>query len=309
VTAAGRRPTRATVEGRAYLDLRSLAHGQHRPTDELHQLYALEGFLARLAGSPHAEQLVLKGGMLLAAYDGRRPTRDVDMQARTLTGERDAVLDLVRSIVAVAMDDGLVFDADSATAEIIRDEDEYSGVRVNLTATLASAKLSLHVDVNIGDPIWPAPRTVDLPRLLGGTISLVGYPLPMVYAEKIVTALQRGTINTRWRDFADLYTLTGRQPVNGVDVQRALAEVAAYRQVELSPLADALDGYAALAQARWLVWRRKQQLDDRLPSSFLDVLGPVIAFADGALTGQVTQAQWDPAMRRWNASFDDQAKG
>jgi hypothetical protein len=275
----------------------------------LHQLYALEGFLARLAESPHVDQLVLKGGMLLAAYDGRRPTRDVDMQARALTGERDVVLELVRSIAAVAMDDGLIFDADSATAEIIRDEDEYSGVRVNLTATLASANLSLHVDVNIGDPIWPAPRAVDLPRLLGGTISLVGYPLAMVYAEKIVTALQRATINTRWRDFADLYTLTGRQAVDGVEVQRALAEVAAYRQVELSPLADVLDGYAALAQARWAAWRRKQQLDDRLPASFLDVLGPVIAFADVPLTGQAAQSQWDPASRRWNAILDDEAKG
>ena len=224
-----RRPTRATVEGRAYLDLRSLAHRQHRPTDELHQLYALEGFLARLAESPHADQLVLKGGMLARRLrrtpaDPRR--RHAGPRAH---GGRDVVLELVRSIAAVVMDDGLIFDADSATAEIIRDEDEYSGVRVNLTAALSSARLSLHVDVNIGDPIWPAPRTVDFPRLLGGTISLVGYPLPMVYAEKIVTALQRGTINTRWRDFADLYTSTGRQAVDGVDLQRALAEVAAYR--------------------------------------------------------------------------------
>lgn len=168
---------------------------------------------------------------------------------------------------------------------------------------------TLHVDVNIGDPIWPAPRTVDLPRLLGGTISLVGYPLPMVYAEKIITALQRGTIDTRWRDFADLYTLIGRQSVDGVDVQRALAEVAAYPQVELSPLADALNGYAALAQARWVAWRRKQPLGDRLPSSFLDVLGPVIDFADGALSGQVAQCQWDPVTRTWPASVGGQTSG
>jgi hypothetical protein len=38
---AGRRPTRATVDGRAYLDLQNLARRQRRPTDELHQLYAL----------------------------------------------------------------------------------------------------------------------------------------------------------------------------------------------------------------------------------------------------------------------------
>jgi Nucleotidyl transferase AbiEii toxin, Type IV TA system len=81
---ASRRPTRATVEGRAYLDLQNLARRQQRPTDELHQLYAIEGFLARLTRSPHADRLVLKGGVLLAAYDARRPTRDVDIQARAM---------------------------------------------------------------------------------------------------------------------------------------------------------------------------------------------------------------------------------
>ena len=296
---SSRRPTRATVAGRAYLDLQNLARRQRRPTDELHQLYALEGFLARLTVSAHANKLVLKGGVLLAAYDARRPTRDIDMQARAVAGERDDVLDRVRQIAAIRIDDGLVFDADAAAAEIIRDEDEHSGVRVTLTATLASAKLSLHVDVNIGDPIWPAPREIDLPRLLGGTITLAGYPLQMVYAEKIITALQRGTINTRWRDFADLYLLTARHTVDGADLHRALTEVAAYRHVELASLADVLLGYATLAQARWAAWRRKQRLDDRLPASFIEVLDAFVAFADPALTGSVGGLQWDPARRTW----------
>lgn len=71
---ASRRPTRATGAGRAYLDLQNLARRQQRPTDELHQLYALEGFLTRLSRSPYADRLVLKGGVLLAAYGARRPT-------------------------------------------------------------------------------------------------------------------------------------------------------------------------------------------------------------------------------------------
>ena len=301
---ANRRPTRATVAGRAYLDLQNLARRQHRPTDELQQLFALEGFLARLASSPHAEQLVLKGGMLLAAYGERRPTRDVDMQAQAVSGERDLVLSLVRVIAMVPIDDGLVFETDTATAEIIRDDDEYSGVRVSLTATLASAKLSLHVDVNIGDPIWPAPRVIDLPRLLGGTLALVGYPLPMVCAEKIITALHRGTANTRWRDFADLFLLTGRHTLNGADLQQALAVVAAYRRADLSELAVALNGYPAIAQARWSAWRRKQHLEDRLPSSFGQVSDAVIGFADPALTAKVAGREWDPSTREWTGSLD-----
>jgi Nucleotidyl transferase AbiEii toxin, Type IV TA system len=113
---------------------------------------------------------VLKGGVLLAAYDARRPTRDVDIQARAIAGDRDDVLQLVRDIAAGAMDDGLVFDTDAATADIIRDDDDYSGVRVTLTATLASAKLSLHIDVNIGDPIRPTPAPCNCPNCSAGRL-------------------------------------------------------------------------------------------------------------------------------------------
>nr|MDT0658979.1 nucleotidyl transferase AbiEii/AbiGii toxin family protein [Micromonospora sp. DSM 115978] len=117
------RPTRATSSGRAYLDLQNLARRQRRPTDELHQIYALEGFLARLVTSHHADKLVLKGGVLLAAYDTRRPTRDIDLQGRYISNDLDEVLAIVRDIARIALDDGLVFHPDDARAEGIREED------------------------------------------------------------------------------------------------------------------------------------------------------------------------------------------
>lgn len=298
MSAAGR-PTRATTPGRVYLDLQNLARRRGRPTDELHLLYALEGFLSRLAASPHAGTFVLKGGVLLAAFDARRPTRDIDVHAPAMEGDGEKVLDLIREIAAMPADDGLVFDPDTATAESIREGEPYTGVRVTLTASLARAQLRLHVDVNTGDPIWPAPRTVVLPRLLGGTITLAGYPLAMVYAEKILTALQRGTANTRWRDFADLYLLTGLHRVGGDQLQQTLVEVATYRRVALTPLAEALEGYAALAQARWAAWRRKQRLDQDLPRLFAEVLEAVLGFSDPALAGSVTDRSWNPSDRAW----------
>jgi hypothetical protein len=76
---------------------------------------------------------------------------------------------------------------DQARAETIRDEDEYNGVRVAMTVELASARMSFHVDVNVGDPVVPVPGSVVLPRLRGGVLTLLGYPLAMVHAEKIVT--------------------------------------------------------------------------------------------------------------------------
>ncbi|WP_199522276.1 nucleotidyl transferase AbiEii/AbiGii toxin family protein [Geodermatophilus marinus] len=202
-----------------------MARREKRPTDELQALYALEGFLARLSASAHADRLVLKGGVLLAAFDARRPTRDVDLQAQALPNDTATLLHLVRDIAATSPpdgDDGLVFDAQHASAEVIRDEDEYPGVRVSLTARLSQARVAFHVDVNVGDPIWPAPQPVEVPRLLGGSIRLGGYPVPMVHAEKIVTAISRGAANTRWRDFGDVYVLSGRHPVTATELRAAM---------------------------------------------------------------------------------------
>lgn len=167
------------------------------------------------------------------------------------------MLRLVQEVSRVQLDDGLKFDAAGASADAIRDEDAYSGVRVTLTGTLSVAKLAFHVDVNVGDPIWPAPQRITLPRLLEGQIIISGYPLAMVHAEKVVTAVHRGVANTRWRDFADIHALVRRHDINGAELTTAIERVAQHRQVRLAPLAQVLDGYPALAQQRWAAWRRK----------------------------------------------------
>lgn len=75
------KPTHADLAGSRYLAVQRLARAQKRATSELLQLYVLEGFLRRLTRSRHHERLVLKGGLLLAAFDVRRATRDVDLLA------------------------------------------------------------------------------------------------------------------------------------------------------------------------------------------------------------------------------------
>lgn len=297
------RATRATVEGRTYLDLQQQARRDARPFDELLTLYTLEGFLARLAASKHRGNLVLKGGLLLAAYDARRPTRDADFAARQVTSDVEEITRLVQEIAAITADDGLAFDLDSARREVIRDEDAYSGVRVHLDCRLASAKTYLNVDINVGDPISPAPEPIRIPRLLDEdkTIDLVGYPLPMIHTEKIVTALQRGSVNTRWRDFADVYLLSRQHSIDGGNFETALRGVAQHRGVGLGPLAEALAGYADVpgVQSKWSAWRRRQQLDDRLPESFADVLEQVYRFADPAIAGRTADAEWSPRDLAW----------
>lgn len=292
---------RGTPSGDAYLDLQSRARREGRPTQELFQLYVLEGFLARLAISDARDQFVLKGGVLLAAFDARRPTKDIDLAALGIANDADTVLALIRRVLALTpvIDDGIEFLPDTATADVIREDDDYAGVRVRAQARIAAAKLVFHVDVNVGDPVWPAPTTVSLPRLRGGSpLELAGYPIHMVFAEKIVTAINRGIINTRWRDFGDMWTLSRQHAINADDLAHAITEVAGYRHVSMRPMTVTLAGYAERAQERWAQWRLNHDFST-LPESFADVLAAVTMFADPILTDATHGTTWNPLVGSW----------
>lgn len=120
-----------------YLALRRKARADGRSTDELLQLAALEAFVDRLSTSARARDLVLKGGVLLAAYDLRRPTRDVDLSAQRVANDLESVRAMVAEILTEPRDDGWVYGR--LSAETIREGDPCSGVRVTLRCTLARA--------------------------------------------------------------------------------------------------------------------------------------------------------------------------
>lgn len=275
------RPSRDTAAGTAYLDLQAAARATGRPVDELFQFYALEGFLRRLVETDHAATFVLKGGVLLAAYTDRRPTRDIDLAGTDVDGDLTAIASIVADIVTVDLDDGLDQLA-IAKVEEIRDDASYPGIRATVTGQLDRAKLRFHVDINIGDPLWPEPDLVELPQLLHAEpIPVRAYSAELILAEKIVTAIQRGTASTRWRDFVDIAALAKTQ-IDMTHLSAALQMVADHRQVSIRPLANVLDGYADLAQSRWSAWRNRQALHTT-PEQFADLLDEVIAFVDPLL--------------------------
>ena len=264
--------THADVAGSRYLALQRLARAQKRATAELLQLYVLESFLRRLIRSRHDERLVLKGGLLLAAFDLRRATRDVDLLALRTENDPAVVERLVVEIASVDVDDGVVFLLDTITAGHIRDDDVYPGVRAVLEARLATARLKFSIDVNVGDPVIPAPIRTAVPVLIGDEhIDVLAYPKSMVVAEKLVTALQRGRASTRWRDFADLFVLVPGDLLEA-EVIEALRAVASHRGVPLQPLGEVLAGMPKEAQARWATWRERQGAQERVPEDFAAVL-------------------------------------
>ena len=176
--------------------------------------------------------------------------------------------------------DGLWFETSDAHGVTIRDEDEDNGVRITLGAQLSTARMRFHVDVNVGDPIWPRPSDGAVPPPLGWTHQAARLFDPDGVGREDLTASQRGITSTRWRDFADLYLIAGRHPLVAGDVRAAISEVAAYRNAEMGSLCPALDGYPALAQAKWHAWRARQNLEDRLPADLTEVLESVLELTD-----------------------------
>lgn len=293
------RPARATPGGRAYLALRARARSEGRPTDELLVLYVLERFLYRLSISEHRDRLVLKGGMLLAAFDGRRPTADVDLLARSIANEVESIADVVRQVLALPADDGVTFDVDALRAEAIRDTEPYSGARIVVPAGIDRARHPLRVDINVGDPVTPAPVEVDYPALLDEPFALLGYPLATVLAEKIVTMVDRGDTTTRDRDFADVYVLSSRHPIGADELAAAVASTGSHRGSDLRPIRQVLVALGRLRQADWSRFVARSGLTDSVPASFSDAIGAVADLADPILSGEVVDGVWNPGTRRW----------
>lgn len=233
---------------------------------------------------------MLKGGVLLAAYTDRRATRDIDLAGRRLQADAETVRAVIADVTATRVDDGLEFDSDEISVDTIREDAEYPGLRAKVTGRLASATIRFHIDINIGDPLWPEPQPVEIPRLLErSTITVAAYPPELILAEKIITAIQRGTANTRWRDFVDIASLASTV-VDTDTLVEAIERVANHRYSEIEPLAKILDGYAQAAQPKYAAWRRKHRLDST-PAEFEDLLNNVINFADPILQTATDKAR------------------
>ncbi len=170
--------------------------------------FMLERLLERISLSPYRENLILKGGMLVAAMVGldTRATMDMDTTLKGYPLTEESVRSVFADILAVPVEDHVTLTLKKL--EEIHDEAEYSGIRVTLEMLLDETRQTLKVDITTGDPITPAAVDYSF-RLLfeDRSIQIKAYNLETVLAEKLETIFSRSTANTRMRDFYDVYVL------------------------------------------------------------------------------------------------------
>jgi len=267
-------------------------------TGALLVVYAVEGFLRRLAASPYAGNMTLKGGMLMAATSARRMTKDADLATVGVANEEAGIATVVRAIIAVARDDELAFDETTIRTELMREDAEYHGVRVKLEALLSTARITTTLDFSFGDPHRSV--VIELPELLGtGTIRLGSYPPELTLAEKIATMMSRRELNTRDRDFADVWVLSRSLEISARSLRAAIDDVAAHRYHDVIPLAEALANMPD-RQLSYSAMLRRLAYQRPPPERWADLLADVSEFVDTLIAdvgGELTT--WDAHATRW----------
>lgn len=193
--------------------LRNKANEQNRLFNDLLQQYVIERFLYRLSISEYRGIFVLKGALMFVALEmsTMRPTRDIDLLGYTANSP-DNISRIFREICVcrVENDDGVYFDPDSIKVVDITKGAAYTGKQVKLKACLGKARIPLQVDIGFGDVLASAPQEMVFPALLPRLPAprIRGYPVEAIIAEKVEVMLRYGTINTRMKDFYDVWMLT-----------------------------------------------------------------------------------------------------
>jgi len=248
-----------------------------RPFAEVLQYYAMERFLYRLSVSPHVEMFTLKGALLLTAWQApiSRPTMDIDLLGRT-DNAVDTIVKLMREISQLEVaNDGIVFDPTSFAGETIREDADYAGVRTEFVGRVDNARVHMQIDIGFGDVMTPGPEKLNYPTILDFPAPMLsGYSRETVVAEKLQALVQLRLLNTRMKDYFDLWLLTRQPELNRKVLATAIKRTFANRGMEIDRDPIGLSpafGNDPAKQTQWSAFLKRARLTE-VPHSLAAVV-------------------------------------
>jgi len=275
------------------------ARSEHRPFNELLQYYAMERFLYRLSQSVHVDRFILKGALLLRVWRSPelRPTMDIDMLGRTSNRESD-IVEQIKDILTVDVEeDGLAFDNGSITAERITESADYEGIRIRFPGVLDSARIFMQIDIGFGDVVYPEPVRSDLPTMLNFPAPrLLCYSRESSIAEKFEAMVTLGMLNSRMKDFYDIWLLSRQFDFNGSRLAEAIRLTFERRGTDLPAEIDAFtELFAEARQIQWAAFSKRLG-QERVPVSFKEITASVNSFLSPIVavfsSGKKIPANW-----------------
>ena len=227
------------------------------------QKYYMECFIDRLSRSEYADRFIIKGGFLISSLVGldNRSTMDIDTTVKNLSVNESEISKTLSYICSISADDDFTFVFDRV--EPIREDDEYQGLRAFLFADYEAMRGTLTIDITTGDSIYPDVSRRKITRCFDkDALDVFSYPLETVLAEKIETIITRGILNTRPRDFYDVYILTKTQGYNAETLRKAIFATAEHRGTKAIMEAETNNRLAVIEnsselQSQWAKYQKK----------------------------------------------------
>jgi hypothetical protein len=269
--------------------------------------FAIERLLYRLSVSPHAGNFVLKGALLFALwYDTpHRPTKDADLLGFG-ADDADTLRSTFTAICAIDADDGVRYDTSGMRIAPIREDNVYGGLRLNIPASIGSARLPVQVDIGFGDAITPAPESVTYPTLLDDLAapSLRAYPVYTVIAEKLHAIVVLGMNNSRMKDFFDLAVIARTSELDGATLASAIRATFARRNTPLpTSVPAALTAEFSSNPIKAQQWRAFVTKAGLQWTSLHTEIETLVVFLVPALLacslGDDFKPTWNPSTRDW----------
>jgi hypothetical protein len=216
--------------------LRNVAEASGLSFNDILQAYVIERFLARLARSPEADTVLLKGALMLRVWGvpRARPTMDIDLLRRGI-GDQAVLVQFVGQCAAIEdPSDGVIFEPSTISVETIRDATEYVGTRIRLQARLANVRQTVQIDFGVGDAVHPQPQVIEYPLLLTNSpIRLHAYPVEAAIAEKFHAMVDLDLRNSRMKDFYDIWILSRTLAFSGHGLSQAIRYTFERRQTSV----------------------------------------------------------------------------
>jgi len=272
-----------------------------RPFSELLQYFAMERFLYRLSNSPYADNFILKGALMLTVWEAplTRPTMDIDFLGR-IENSVETLVKVTRGICQQEVEpDGIVFDVTDIDAERIAEDADYEGIRIRFRGSLDSARFVIQLDIGFGDIIVPSPESINYPTILDlPAPQLRGYSRESTIAEKFEAMIKLGILNSRMKDFFDIWLMSRQFDFDGAILAEAITKTFSTRgtRIPAEPLA-LTDAFAqdATKAAQWRGFLRKNRLSE-VPKDLSEVIVSICAFlkpiSEHLAVGHVFKSVW-----------------
>lgn len=257
----------ASVKGR----LLKIARTEGRNHQLLLLRYFQERFLFRLSRSKYNQHFCLKGAAFLYALEGERSraTKDIDFLGMHINSTHQSLRQAMTEICEISYpEDGVTFDMDSLSTEDIVKDGNYQGVRIGITAHLDRTQQRLKIDIGFGDKVVPAPMKMAYPVILEMDAPvLFAYSIESTIAEKFEAMIDLAEINTRMKDFYDVYHLLKNHPVDPMVLEQAIRQTFDRRETP-APKGHSLflPGFYLNEErnTNWQAWLRKAKLNEEL---------------------------------------------